>query len=100
MWHLAPLYLELPEELLHFCTEYIDEESNKLFLVNTVYLDNLWFDQNCSIYKTFMIDVIIRMTKHSKPAYFNKDVSKETKGLMLKVPVINRDWESKYAALD
>ena len=26
-----------------------------------------------------MIDVIIRITKHSKSAYFNKDVSKETK---------------------
>ena len=49
MWHLAPLHLELPEEVLHFCTEYIDEDSNKLFLANAAYSDNLWFNQNCSI---------------------------------------------------
>ena len=36
----------------------------------------------------------------SKQAYFNKDVSEETKKLMLKAPMVNNGWESHFTVLD
>ena len=36
----------------------------------------------------------------SKQAHFNKDVSEETKKLMLKAPMVNNGWESHFTVLD
>ena len=59
MGYLAALYFKQRQEVLDFWTEKIDEDSSKLLLVVTAYLDRPWFHQGRSIYKTFN-DIIIQ----------------------------------------
>ena len=59
MGYLTALYFEQRQEVLDLWTEYIDEDSNKVPLAVTTYLDRTWFHQGFSIYKTFD-DIIIQ----------------------------------------
>lgn len=46
MGYLEALHLEQHQEILELSTKSIDEDSNKLLLAVTVYLDKQWFHQD------------------------------------------------------